>query len=241
MSHIRNKSHKNDDATAFNLGLNIIVPAIILSFLSREHRLGPMWGLIIAVSIPLSYGIYHYVKRKSHNVLSLLGIISVSITGGIGLFRLSTGLFAFKEALVPLTIGSIFLYLTLFNFEKMKPLIFNRKVFNTKLIESRLEDTKSQAKLNSLIKDILLLVCIAFFVGALLNFIIARTIVVSDPGSVEFNEELGRFSITIMFFVSLPLFLFLMLIIYFFVRKMMALTSLTFDQVFGLDDDRKRE
>jgi hypothetical protein len=232
---------REDEGTAFNLALNIIIPALVLVFLSKEHRLGPLYGLIVALSIPFFYGIYHYIRTRSHNVLSLLGIISVSLTGGIRLFHLSPFLFAVKEALVPFTIGSIFLYLTLFKFEKMKPLVFNTRVFRTKRIEAKLTEKKDKRALKLLIKDILLLICFAFFVGALLNFIIAKTIVVSDPGTVEFNEELGRFSFTIMIFVSTPLFLLLMLIIYFFVRKIMAMTGLTFDQVFGLDDEGREK
>ncbi len=233
-----NEIEEVDDVTAYNLALNIVIPALILVFLSREERLGPIYSLIIALSIPFFYGINHYFRHRSHNILSFLGIISISLTGGIRLFQLSPFLFAVKEALVPFTIGSIFLYLTLFNFKKMKPLIFNKRVFKTKLIESRLEK-KQRNELNKLIRDILILVCIAFFVGSLLNFILAKTIVVSPPGSVEFNEELGRFSFSIMLFASTPLFLFLMLIIYFFVRKMMQLTGLSFDQVFGLDEEDK--
>ena len=230
---------KEDEGTAYNLAINIIIPALILVFLSKEERLGPLYSLIIALTIPFTYGIYHYIKNRSHNILSFLGIISISLTGGIRLFQLSPFLFAVKEALVPFTIGSIFLYLTLFNFKKMKPLIFNSKVFKTKLIESRLEKKQKNA-LNKLIKEMLILVCVAFFVGALLNFILAKTIVVSDPGSVEFNEELGRFSFSIMLFASTPLFLFLMLIIYFFVRKMMQMTGLSFDQIFGLDEEKDK-
>jgi hypothetical protein len=227
-----------EEGAAFNLALNVIIPALILVFLSKENRLGPLYGLVVALSIPFIYGIYHFIRHKSFNILSLLGIISISITGGIRLFHLSTSLFAIKEALVPFTIGSIFLYLTLFNFKKMKPLLFNKKVFRTKLIESKLDKNKKK-DLNNLIRDMLIIICVAFFVGALLNFIIARTIVVSEPGTVDFNEELGYFSFVIMIFVSTPLFLFLMLVVYFFVRKMMEMTGLSFDQVFGLDEEHK--
>ena len=33
-----------------------MVPALILNFLSKENRLGPVWGLLLALSVPLGYG-----------------------------------------------------------------------------------------------------------------------------------------------------------------------------------------
>src|SRR5690606_22513217 len=65
-----------------NLLCNAVFPAVILTTLSKEHRLGPMWALVLAISLPLGYGIYDLVTRSKWNVFSVVGVISTALTGG---------------------------------------------------------------------------------------------------------------------------------------------------------------
>ncbi|MEI6357457.1 MAG: MFS transporter, partial [Verrucomicrobiota bacterium] len=36
-----------------NLACNAVLPGVVLTQLSKETRLGPAWGLVVALSIPL--------------------------------------------------------------------------------------------------------------------------------------------------------------------------------------------
>ena len=47
-----------------NLFFNIAAPWAVLSLLSKPERLGPVWGLVIALAFPLGYGLYDYAKRR---------------------------------------------------------------------------------------------------------------------------------------------------------------------------------
>ena len=57
-----------------NLLFNIVVPALILTTLSKPERLGPVWALIVGVSLPLGYGIYDLIVRRKWNFFSILEI-----------------------------------------------------------------------------------------------------------------------------------------------------------------------
>ena len=57
-----------------SLLLNVVVPAVILMKFSSPERLGPVWGLVIALSFPLGYGIYDFFDRKKVNFISILGL-----------------------------------------------------------------------------------------------------------------------------------------------------------------------
>jgi hypothetical protein len=93
---------KNDkENPLINLLFNIVLPALILSKLSSETRLGPFWGFIVALSIPLLYGIYDFAKRSKTNLISVLGFISILLTGGLGLLKVDGFWFAVKEAAIP--------------------------------------------------------------------------------------------------------------------------------------------
>src|SRR5690606_28812719 len=113
-----------------NLLCNAVFPAVVLTTLSKEHRLGPMWALVLAISLPLGYGIYDLGTRRKWNVFSVIGVISIGLTGGFGLFKLSGLWFAVKEAAVPLVLGTA-IPLTLRTRQPLvKVLVCNDQVLN---------------------------------------------------------------------------------------------------------------
>ena len=79
-----------------NIGLNIALPAIVLMQFSREDRLGPVYGLLLALAFPVGYGLYDFAARRGFNFYSALGFVSVLLTGGIGLLKLPVEWLAIK-------------------------------------------------------------------------------------------------------------------------------------------------
>src|SRR5690349_10701580 len=67
-----------------NLACNIVLPAVILSNLSSKERLGPLVALLVGLAFPLGYGIYDVIARRKWNLLSIIGVLSVSLSGGMG-------------------------------------------------------------------------------------------------------------------------------------------------------------
>ena len=61
--------------------------------------------LLIALCFPIAYFIYDLILRKKYNFISILGLISVLLTGGIGILEIPTQWFAVKEAAIPSIIG----------------------------------------------------------------------------------------------------------------------------------------
>ena len=54
----------NKDNLFLNLLFNIVVPSLILMKLSDSKYLGPVKGLILALSFPLIFGIYSLIKNR---------------------------------------------------------------------------------------------------------------------------------------------------------------------------------
>ena len=88
-----------------DLMFSIILPSIILMKFSGENDLGASGGLIVALAFPLGWGLFELIKYRKFNFIALLGLISVLLTGGIGLFELDTKWLAIKEAAIPAVIG----------------------------------------------------------------------------------------------------------------------------------------
>jgi intracellular septation protein A len=102
-------SEKKENAW-LNIGLNVIIPAVIMTKMSGPDRLGSTWSLVIALLFPLTYGLYDYIDRRKLNFFSGLGLFSVLMTGGIGLFQLNRSWMVAKETAIPLIMGLVVLF-----------------------------------------------------------------------------------------------------------------------------------
>ena len=79
-----------------NLVCNVALPTAIMSWCSGDKLLGPKWGLLVALLFPLSYGIHDFARRRRTNFISVIGFVSVLISGGFGLMKLDGFWFAVK-------------------------------------------------------------------------------------------------------------------------------------------------
>jgi hypothetical protein len=88
-----------------NLAFNVAIPSVLLSTMSKPERLGPVWGLVVALAFPIAYGIADFVRRRQANFISIIGFLSILLTGVFALIRLDRFWFAVKEAALPAIIG----------------------------------------------------------------------------------------------------------------------------------------
>lgn len=175
-----------------NLLCNAVFPAVVLSTLSKEHRLGPMWALVVALSLPLGYGIYDLIARRKWNIFSVIGVVSTALTGGLGLFKLSGVWFAVKEAAVPLVLGAAVPLSLRTRQPLVRVLICNDQVLNMPKVEAALEATGRQADFAQLLGRVSWILASSFGLSAILNFFLALWILKSPSGTPAFAEELGR-------------------------------------------------
>jgi hypothetical protein len=175
-----------------NLLCNLVLPALILSKLGGENRLGPIGALVAGLAFPLGYGIYDLIARKKWNLFSIVGIVSVALTGGLGLARVSPLLFAIKEAAIPAT----FAIAVIATLETRRPLvrefIFNDSIIDVPKVEAALAAHGTRPAFDRLLLTSTWLLAGSFGVSAVLNFALARLIIDSPGGTPEFTAELGR-------------------------------------------------
>ena len=104
-----NEAKKDGKEGILNLVFNIIIPTIILVKFDSIFNIGPEWGFFIALCFPLLYGCWDLIVSGKYNFFSIIGFLSIILTGGIGLFKLDAHWIAIKEAVVPFTIGIVVL------------------------------------------------------------------------------------------------------------------------------------
>lgn len=175
-----------------NLLLNVIIPAIILSRFSGEDMLGPVGSVVVALAFPLLFGLWELKQSGKVNFFSVLGIVSVLLTGGISLLQLDPAYIAIKEALIPALIGIIVLVSQYTRFPFVKKLLINPELLDIDKLYQALATQNNSAEFERRMAKAGYIVAASFFMSAILNYILAKAIVVSQPGTTAYAEELGR-------------------------------------------------
>lgn len=186
-----------------NISLNVIVPAVILTKLSDPQYLGQLWALIIALAFPLGYGAYDYFQRKKWNFFSALGLVSVLLTGGIGLFQLNKSWMVAKETAIPLIMGLAVILSQKTRFPLVRT--FLNQVLDLPKIKDAFDEHNQPQRFEKCLKLSSWMLAASFLLSALLNYVLAIQILKGDAGSVEFNESLGKMTAWSFPVISLPM------------------------------------
>ncbi len=215
-----------------NLICNVALPAIIMAQLSKENRLGPAWGLVVALAFPLSYGVYDFVARKKTNLFSVLGFVGVLLSGVLGLLKLDGRWFAVKDAAIPALIGTLLLLSMRTREPLVKTLFFNDAVMDVARVEAALRAKKAEAGFAALLRRCTVLVALAFFASGALAYFLARWLLKSPGGTPEFNAELAKMHWLSWPVIVLPSMAMLMVALWRMLHGLTQLTGLTTDDVF---------
>ena len=175
-----------------NLLFNAIVPALVLSYGSKPQYLGPVGGMVAALAFPLVYAIYDLIRRRTWNVLSIIGFIGTLLTGGLGLMKMSGFWFAVKEAAVPLVIG-LAVPATLNTRQPLvRTILYNDQLLDTARIQRALEERGNVAAFARLLTWASWVLAAAFLMSAVINFLLAWWLLPAQSGTEEFNRQLGK-------------------------------------------------
>jgi hypothetical protein len=214
-----------------NLVCNIAVPTVVLTKLSTENRLGPMWGMVVALAFPLGYGIYDLIRRKKTNVFSIVGLCSVLLTGGLNYLQFDVFWFAVKDAAVPLLFGVAVLISNHTRRPLVREVLCNDQVLDMERIEAALAEKGTRPAFDRLLNNASYAVAGSFVFSAILNYGLARYLLKSPVGTPEFNEQLGRMHVLNWPVIVIPSMAVTMLIFWRLMKGITELTGLTLDDM----------
>jgi hypothetical protein len=175
-----------------NLAFNIIIPVVLMSYTSSDEYLGPAWSIVAALIFPIGYGLWDLKQSGKVNILSVMGIVSVLLTGGISLLQLPAEYIAIKEATIPAALGLAVLVTQFSDKSLVKVLILNDQIINWDKLNAALDDKQRQPLFKQKIAVSSYIVASSFFLSSVLNYVLAKVILVSEPGTTAYTEELGR-------------------------------------------------
>lgn len=223
-----------------DLLVSIVIPSLILMKLSSESRLGADGALMLALAFPFAWGSFELLKYRKFNFIALLGLISVLLTGGIGLLKLDNQWLAIKEAAIPGIIGIAVLLSTRTRYPLIRTLLFNKTVLNVDKIHESLEHAGNTAQFENRLLRATYWLSGTFFFSSAMNYALAKWIVVSPAGSAAFNDELGRMNLLSYPMIAIPSMIMLMAIFYYLWRTIHGLTGLKLEDVMANAEQEKQ-
>ena len=224
------KPNAPPDNPLVNLLVNILAPVVILN--KGSHYLDPRYALLLALCLPLGYGIQDYVRRGHKNYVSLIGLVNIGLTGTLAVLELHGTWFAVKEASLPLVLGLLTLGSAFSRSPAARMMFCNPQVLNMDLIDERVRERNQAAGFAALLKQTTLWLSVSFFISSILNFVLALRIFLDIDPALDvaqrdqiLNEQIARMTWMGFAVIALPLMVFSGILIYAFLRKLAALTA----------------
>lgn len=208
--------------------INIVIPSLILMKLSGAERLGSVGALLLALAFPLVWGTVDLVRRRKFNLFSVLGLVNILLTGGIGLLELDTQWLAVKEAAVPGIIGLVVLASIRTRYPLVRTLLFNPSIIDVDKVHQHLVERGNVEAFEARLQNGTIMLSGTFFFSAVMNYLLATWIVTSPAGTEAFNEELGRLTLLSYPMIALPSTLMMMAVLYYLARSTRQLAGLGF-------------
>lgn len=219
-----------------DLVISIVIPSVILMKFSGPDDLGPTKALIVALAFPVCYGLYELFFNGKRNIMALLGVISVLLTGGIGLLKIDAQWLAVKEAAIPLCIGLGVLIANKLGYPLVRKLLFNPTIMNVDKIDEELAKRNNKPVFENRLDRANTLLAGTFLFSAVMNYFLAKFIVRSESGTTAFNEELGRMTLLSYPVIAIPSMIMMLAIFWFIWRTVNRLTGLSLEEIMVTDN-----
>jgi len=214
-----------------NLALNIVIPTLVLTKLSGDAWLGTKWAIVAALAFPLGYGLRDLLRSRRVNFFSALGIVSILLTGGISLLELDAEYIAIKEAAIPGLLGIATVVSLYTRWPLVRTLLYNDRILDTAKVARALSGKGNESAFERTLLQASWMIAGSFFLSSGLNYLLAKLLLKSQPGTEAFNEELGKMTAMSFPVIALPATIILMLVLFFLFRRIGKLTGLKLEEI----------
>jgi hypothetical protein len=230
---VPSKPAEKQEHPLVNIMVNVLVPVMILNYLSKPDRLGPVWALIVAVSLPVGYGIWYAVTKKKANFFSILGMVSILLTGVLGLNQTKAIWFALKEAFIPAMFGTAILG----SFWTKNPLIntflINPDLFDLKRIKKRVAANSNETAYRNMEFQGTLMLAGSMYVSSVANYFLAMYFLDGkEADQVAYTEAIGKLTGYGFLVIGVPMLVVMVATLMLILKKMKQLTGLDQDKIF---------
>ncbi len=237
--------------TLVSVGLTVLAPVIILNNCSTDGpklwELGTAWALVVALSLPIVYGLYRFVTARKVDPIVFLGLFSTILTGVVSLYA-NTGdgaairpdtpwWYAAKEGLVSLVLGAAMLVSTKGEGSLLRAFIYSDSLFDVQAIEQAVATHGNYTAYERILSRSSLYTAGSLFVSAVANFGLVLYFLLpvlelpEAEQAVAYNYAVGSITWWGYVIIGVPLTGTLIWVIFYLMRALSGLTGLSREQV----------
>lgn len=209
------------------IAVTLLVPSLILMQLSKPEQLGSAGALVLALAFPIGWGLRELARGRMFSLFAILGIVSLLLTGGIGLLELDTRWLAVKEAAIPAVLGLIIAASALTRAPLARVLLYTPLLLDTGKIDAALAERGNLPEFEARLRAATWMLAGSFAFSSAMNYALATWIVTSPAGSAAFNEELGRLTLLSYPMIALPATLMMMAVLWYLAVSVKRLAGLS--------------
>lgn len=232
VSRVPTPPAKSNPNPLAELALTVVAPSLVMDYLSEPARLGPYWALVVGMLFPLAFGIWCWVHHSGWNALSGLGLITVLLSGGLGLLKLDAFWFAVKESAMPVILGLAFPLSHRWGKPLINALVMQPHILNQRAIQSALDEPAKQVAYDATLLQASWQLGVGMVLSAVANFFLALWLLAGkEPGTPSFVKGVGTLNWASTLVVGAMLVIIMLVVMVAFLRKIQAITGLDKDDI----------
>lgn len=213
------------------IAVTLLIPSLILMRFSEPEQPGAAGALVLALAFPIGWGLRELARSRRFSLFAGLGIVSLLLTGGIGLLELDARWLALKEAAIPAVLGLIVAGSALTRTPLVRVLLYTPMLLNTGKIDAALAERGNLPAFEARLRAATWMLAASFAFSSAMNYVLATWIVTSPAGSAAFNEELGRLTLLSYPMIALPATLMMLGVLWYLAQGVKRLAGLRLGDV----------
>ena len=167
------------------IALTLLIPSLILMQLSKPEHLGAAGALVLALAFPVAWGLRQLAQTGGFGLFAGLGVVSLLLTGGIGLLELDPSWLAVKEAAVPAVLGLVVAGSALTRRPLVRVLLYTPLLLDVARIDAALAQRGQLAAFDARLRTATWMLAGSFAFSSVLNYLLATWVVTSPAGSAS--------------------------------------------------------
>ncbi|TLD71862.1 hypothetical protein FEM03_03810 [Phragmitibacter flavus] len=207
--------------------LTIALPSVALDQLSKPSSVGPFWALVISLLFPIGFGLWCFYKKMGWNLFSILGFLTILLSGGLGLFKLDAFWFAIKESAIPIMIAIAFPLSHRWKKPMINALLMQPQLINLRALNESLAIGTRKAQFDHALFRASCGMGLGLIGSSVANFFLAMHLLGGkEPGSEAFVRSIGTLTWMGFIVIGVPLLAVMMIVFFILLRSVEKITGL---------------
>lgn len=220
-------SHPSPPNPLIEVVLTIALPSLTLDQLSKPGSVGPFGALLISLIFPLGFGLWCWWRRMGWNFFSVLGLVTILLSGGLGLLKLDAFWFAVKESAVPVMLAVAFPLSHRWGRPLLNSLLLQPRLLNLKVLNRALDDNEKRRRFQHALLRASFGMGMGLLGSAAANFFLALYLLRGkEPGGEAFVRGIGTLTWAGFLVIGVPLMGVMLLVFWSLLRSMESITGL---------------